>query len=60
MWNKKHYAKEKVTQSESTGVIHGCTEMKFMKEIFKIKEFWFNAKVLFYAQLNEIYILKIF
>ena len=37
--NKKHYAKEKIIESEGTGVILGHSELKFMKEITKIIEF---------------------
>ena len=36
---KNHYAKEKINSSEGIGVINGKTELKFMNEIFKIKEF---------------------
>ena len=36
---KNHYAKEKVKESEGTGVITGHSELKFMKEITKIIEF---------------------
>lgn len=36
---KNHCAKEKVLESECTGVIAGHTELKFMKEITKIIEF---------------------
>lgn len=36
---KNHCAKEKVLESECTGVISGHSELKFMKEITKIIEF---------------------
>lgn len=36
---KNHYAKEKIKESDGTGIVMGHSELKFMKEITKIIDF---------------------
>lgn len=43
---KRHYAKEKEEERKETGIIHGHSEFKFMKEITKIIE-WGEMKCSF-------------